>query len=127
MNHKPQSITISKAIDGFTKFKMAEGLSPRVVESYEWQLNKWLEHIGDRPVGEITSKDITGYLAWLRTDYQPKRFNGQTNPLSAKTIRNVWITLMSFFNWLDLELKTPSPVKGIPAPHKASPVDNWRL
>ena len=89
MNRGPQNLTILKAIDGFTKFKMAEGLSPGTVESYERLLNTWLEHIGDRPVGEITSKDITGYLAWLRTDYQPRRFNGQTNPLAGKTIRNV--------------------------------------
>jgi integrase/recombinase XerD len=116
MNRGPQSITISKAIDGFTKFKMAEGLSPRSVESYEWQLNKWLEHVGDRPVGEITSKDITDYLAWIRTNYKPRRFNGQTNPLAGKTLRNVWITFMSSFGWLNLEFKIPSPVKGIPAP-----------
>ena len=116
MNRGLQNLTILKAIDGFTKFKVAEGLSPRTVDSYERLLNTWLEHIGDRPVGEITSKDITSYLAWLRTDYQPRRFNGQTNPLAAKTIRNVWITFMSFFGWLNLEFKIPSPVKGIPAP-----------
>jgi integrase/recombinase XerD len=123
MNRGPQNITISKAIDGFTKFKMAEGLSPRSVNSYEFLLNQWLNHIGDKPVSEISSQDITAYLAWLRTDYQPRRFNGQTNPLSPKTIRNTWITLMSFFGWLNREFKIPNPVKGISAPRyqKAQP------
>jgi integrase/recombinase XerD len=60
------------------------------------------EHTGDKPVLEISSLEITAYLAWLRTDYQPRRFNGQINPISPKTIRNKWITLMAFFCWLTL-------------------------
>jgi len=123
MNRSSSNLIISKAIDGFVKYKMAEGLSPRSVNSYEFLLIQWLKHIGDKPASEISSQDITAYLAWLRTEYQPKRFNGQTNPLSPKTIRNMWITLLSFFGWLNREFKIPNPVKGIPAPRyqKAQP------
>jgi len=32
------SILISKAIDGFMKFKVAEGLSKRTIDSYEFTL-----------------------------------------------------------------------------------------
>jgi len=123
MNRSSSNLIISKAIDGFVKFKMAEGLSPRSVNSYEFLLNQWLKHIGDKPALEISSQDITAYLAWMRTDYQPRRFTGQTNPLSPKTIRNTWITLMSFFGWLNREFKIPHPVQGNSAPRyqKAQP------
>ncbi len=41
------SLLISLCIDGFVKFKNAEGLQPRTVDSYEWVLNKWLEKMGE--------------------------------------------------------------------------------
>jgi integrase/recombinase XerD len=48
MNHSTPGLLISKAIDGFLKFKTAEGLSQRTITSYEFTLNHWLKHIGDR-------------------------------------------------------------------------------
>ncbi len=88
-------LSISKAIDGFLKFKTAEGLSQRTISSYEFILSHWLETIGDRNVSDVQSSDLTGYLAWLRTEYKPVRFNGSSAPLSAKSIRNVWVTFRS--------------------------------
>jgi integrase/recombinase XerD len=70
------SLSLAKAIDGFLKFKTAEGLSPRTITSYEYTLNHWLKYIGDRSVSEIQASDLTGYMAWLRTEYKPVRFNG---------------------------------------------------
>jgi integrase/recombinase XerD len=42
MNRSSSNLFISKAIDGFMKYKMAEGLNPRSATSYEFQLNQWL-------------------------------------------------------------------------------------
>ena len=116
LSHRDTSLLISKSIDGFLKFKTAEGLSLRTITSYEYTLNHWLNYIGDRSVSEIQPSDLTGYLAWLRTDYKPVRFNGSTEPLSAKSIRNVWVTFRSFFGWLHVEFKYPNPAIEIPAP-----------
>ena len=116
MNRSSPGLLISKSIDGFLKFKTAEGLSLRTITSYEYTLNHWLNYIGDRSVSEIQASDLTGYLAWLRTEYKPVRFNGSTEPLSAKSIRNVWITFRSFFGWLHVEFKYPNPAIEIPAP-----------
>ncbi len=110
------SLSISKSIDGFLKFKTAEGLSQRTITSYEFTLNHWLKHIGDRNVSDIQPSDLTGYLAWLRTEYKPVRFNGSTEPLSAKSIRNVWVTFRSFFGWLHVEFKYPNPSIEVTAP-----------
>ena len=55
MNRNPSGLLFSLCIDGFVKYKTAEGLSQRTVDSYEWVLRKWMEKIGDQPVGKITS------------------------------------------------------------------------
>jgi integrase/recombinase XerD len=126
MNHSSPGLFISKSIDGFQKFKIAEGLSQRTVDSYEFVLQAWLKHIGDREVKEITASDITDYLAWLRTEYKPVRFNGSTEPLSPKTIRNVWVTFRSFFGWLKQEFKLPNPALEVNAPKfQVSPVEAY--
>ena len=116
MNRSSPGLSISKSIDGFLKFKTAEGLSHRTIASYEYTLNRWLSYIGDRDVSKVKSSDLTGYLAWLRTEYKPVRFNGSNEPLSAKSIRNVWVTFRSFFGWLYVEFKYPNPAKEITAP-----------
>ena len=116
MNRSSPGLLISKSIDGFLKFKTAEELSLRTITSYEYTLNHWLSYIGDRSVSEIQASDLTGYVAWLRTEYNPVRFNGSTEPLSAKSIRNVWITFRSFFGWLHVEFKYPNPAIEITAP-----------
>ncbi|RME59146.1 hypothetical protein D6779_04985 [Candidatus Parcubacteria bacterium] len=117
MNRRSEgSMPISKAITGFVNYKMAEGLSRRTVDSYQRVLTKWIEHQGDKLLHEVTPNDIRSYLSWLRTDYQPKRKNGKTHPLSRKTIRNVWVTLASFFRWASMEFGVDNPVDSVPAP-----------
>jgi integrase/recombinase XerD len=38
------------------------------------------------------------------------------NPCPPKTVRNIYVTLSSFFRWAGEEFKIESPMKGIPAP-----------
>jgi len=115
---------ISKAIVGFVNHKLAEGLTERSVNSYERLLNKWVEYEGDKGITEIETADIRNYLAWLRTEYIPQRYNGQTHKLSPKTIRNIWVTLASFFKWASLELDIDNPMLNIQAPKfQKSPVE----
>ncbi len=70
MNRSTPGLSISKSIDGFLKFKAAEGLSLRTMASYEYTLKRWVDYIGDRSVNEIQASDLTGYMAWLRTEYK---------------------------------------------------------
>lgn len=115
-SNKKFTLSISKAIDGFLKFKVAEGLSQRTVDSYEYYLNQWMNHIGDQDVAKIISSDLTNYLAWMRTEYKPKRWNGNEDPLSAKSLRNVYIALRAFYTWLNKEFNLPNPAKEINPP-----------
>ena len=91
------SLSLSKAIDGFLKFKTAEGLSQRTITSYEFTLGHWLKYIGDREVSEIQSSDLTGYMAWLRTEYKPRRWNGSS-----------WYTISDAQHTIQFEWKAAS-------------------
>lgn len=95
-SRKKVSILLSKATDGFLKFKLAEGLSNRTIPSYEYYLNQWIAHVGNIDAAKVTASDISHHLAWLRTEYKPRRWNGKTEPLSPKTIRNAYIALSVF-------------------------------
>ena len=57
---KKVSINLSKACDGFLKFKIAEGLSHRTIESYDYYLKQWIDHIGDQDVANIRPNDGMG-------------------------------------------------------------------
>ena len=125
MNHTPSgSLLLSKAIPGFINYKTTEGLSTRTIDSYERLLNKWLEHIGDQEIGKITAQDVVAYLSWLRNEYTPRRYNGKTHPLSPKSLRNVWVTLSSFYSWAAQELGVTQIMKSVPAPRiKKTPIE----
>jgi integrase/recombinase XerD len=116
MNHSSPGLLISKSIDGFLKFKTAEGLSVTTIVSYDHILNHWLAYAGDRPMADVTATDLTNYMAWLRTEYKPIRFNGSKAPLSAKSIRNVWVAFRSFFTWFHQEFNLPSPADDVTPP-----------
>ena len=104
MNRNPSgSLALNEALVGYLYFKTAEGLSDRSLKSCERILKKWIEYCGDVEIKSITSKDITKYLTWLRFEYVPKRFNGDKQALSPKTLRNIWIALSSFFAWASKE------------------------
>lgn len=127
MNRNPSgSFTLSKATTGFLNYKTAEGLAQRSIYSYERTLVKWVEFMGDCKVISVTSQEVSGYLSWLRTEYIPERLNGKTHPLSPKSVRNVWITLSSFFTWASHEFKLANPMKDVPAPRfKRAPVESF--
>ena len=116
MNRRPPGLLLSKCIVGFLQYKTAEGLSPNTIASYERMLNKWLDYRGDALIEDVTTQSIRAYLAWLRTEYKPQRKSGCQQPLSPKTIRNIWVALSAFFSWAKIEFEIPSPMNGVPAP-----------
>ncbi|MDX9991197.1 MAG: phage integrase N-terminal SAM-like domain-containing protein [Anaerolineales bacterium] len=122
MNHRPPgSLPVSKAIVGFLSFKTAEGLADRTIDSYQRQLQKWLEYLGDKDVATITVAELTQYFSWLRNEYVPHSFGGGKDRLSPKTLRNFWITLSAFFTWASKEFKMINPMKEVPSPKFKSP------
>ena len=108
---------LTKALVGFIQFKEAEGISPRTASHYKYDLDHWIKHLGDIAVKDVTTQQLREYLAYLRTDYVPKRRSGRNDkPLSGKTVRNVWVCLSSFFTWAAKEFHIPDPMDGVPTP-----------
>lgn len=116
MNRKSHGLFLSKAIPGFIQYKAAEALSPTTLRSYADDLKKWLDRTGDKEVTKVTTEDLRVFFVWLRTEYKPRRFDGNTTPLSPKTIRNIWESLSAFFTWACVEFEFPNPMKLVPAP-----------
>lgn len=118
MNRSPSSsMPLEKAITGFLNYKTAEGLSQRSVDSYKRILEQWAEYVGGKRVAQLTDHDINAYLVFMRTEYVPRRFGGDTSSLSPKTLRNIWITMSSFFTWAHTEFEMGNPMASVPAPH----------
>jgi integrase/recombinase XerD len=117
MNRSPSSsLPLKKAISGFLNYKTAEGLTDRSVDSYERILKQWAEYVGDKKIDQLSDQNLNSYLVYMRTEYIPQRFGGDTRPLSPKTLRNIWITMCSFFAWAKAEFRIENPMKSVPAP-----------
>jgi hypothetical protein len=85
MNHRSSgSLTLRKAIIGCSNHKTVEGLTERSVDSYKRDLEQWAAYAGDIEVAQITKQDIEAYLFYLRTEYVPHRFGGDTRALSPR-------------------------------------------
>lgn len=118
-------ISLSQAIEGFVKYKIAAGLSPRTVEAYEGHLIRLLERAGDIPLKDFTPSHVEDFIYWLRTGYDPQRFYDNSKPLSDKTIYNYWVTLKSFFTWaVSHDFIEDDPMENVPKPKfNEKPVD----
>ena len=116
MNRRSSGLLLSKAIEGFFNFKLAEAVSLGTIAGYRHDLKHFIEHVGDQNVENLTADTAREFLGWLRTDYKPKRFDGSTHPLSPKTLRNYWICLSSFFAWLNREFGYDDVMNKVPSP-----------
>jgi len=115
-NRGPSGFSVSTAVGGFLHAKAAEGLSPRTLHNYDRYLRTWVKWASDPPIGSVTANGIRSYLAWLRTEYKPHRFGGRTEPLSGKTLRNVYMFLSSFLAWASVEFKIADPTDRVQPP-----------
>jgi len=124
MNHRTSALKTEKAITGFLQHKAAEGCSTTTLISYTQYLKVWVKHVGEIDIGEIAATDLRAFLAWLRSDYKPRRFDGSGLPLSAKTLHNYWVALSAFFRWASTEFGLTQPRRSAPAPHcEEAPVE----
>jgi integrase/recombinase XerD len=81
----------------------------------------WESRDGQLSVDEIGTERVWSFLAWLRAEYKPKRFSGNEEPLSPKSIRNAWVTLCAFFRWAGTDFGMNNPMTSVPAPHFEKP------
>lgn len=89
----------SDAIQGFTLYIKSGVYSPAYVPTITGYINYMCKWLGDPDLDTITLQDWQQYFVHLRTDYKPKRINGDTSPLAEASIDNHWKIIRSFYNW----------------------------
>ena len=100
-------MNLTQAIDGFLLFKAAQGLRPKTLKLYRAHLAQLLDFHGDGPLDTLKTQNVADFLTFLRTQYRPKRWNGDLAPLSSQSIYNAWTALKSFTNWTHNNLGVP--------------------
>jgi integrase/recombinase XerD len=129
MNQRPTGLKVSKAIEGFLQYKLAEGLTPESVNGYQRDLKLWISFQGDFDVEKITSTQLLGFVNYLRTEYVPRRITGGNDrPLSDKTVYNFYVSLSALFTWASREFDIPNPMKKVPRPRvpEDTPVEPFK-
>lgn len=103
---------LSDALKGFVFSKVADGRSPHTVNGYKYFLGMMRDYLHDPHVTDIRLSDLRAFMAWLQTDYKPKRKSGDTSPLSHHSLDSYWIAIRAFFTWAeqDLELSDRPPL-----------------
>ena len=116
---------LADAISGFLTSMAADGYSQNTIIDYRKNLAKlgtFLEQ-RHRALEQVTLADLREFMSYLRTAYVPKRFNGDTSPMSEHTLANVWCSLRSFFRWcLNERLIEARPDLGLKQPKAQRPV-----
>jgi integrase/recombinase XerD len=112
---------LSHACAGFLLHKAAEGKSERTLTGYKTQLALLTTYLGDPEMAALDTAALRAFLAWLRTDYHSPRPIAAPAQLSAKTLRNYWITLRSFVTWAMAECAIPDIIKTLEPPEFQSP------
>lgn len=113
---------LSQAIEGFLYDFQANGNSDRTAKLYKLYLHKLDEFLDDQDVEQVTHDDLQDYMMYLRTDYKPFRFSGDTSPLSPSALDNHWKAFRSFFGWAERIMGIPRPDLHIGKPDYDLPV-----
>ncbi len=97
-----------KAIEGFSLYLRASGYSPSTVTLYMIALKNLCEFLGNPEVKKISTQDLQRFMVYLKEEYKPKRFGGNSQPLSGSSRQNSWKAIRIFFKWAAEELQLKS-------------------
>ena len=118
------AILFSKAIEGLSLARAADGYSKETLKIYQWALTQMASYLKNPEFKTITPEQVQSFYAFLQTDYIPKRSSGETGPLKPRSIENAWTAIRSFYNWATAEMGVKKrPDDGIKRPrYKAAEV-----
>jgi integrase/recombinase XerD len=100
---------LSQAAEGFLLYAASGVYSPTYIPTVRARLKVMTDFLGDPELAKIKPKDLQKFMAYLTTEYQPKRINGVTAPIIAATRDGYWKLIKAFYNWAarEFELKRP--------------------
>lgn len=67
---------LNKAIEGFRIARLADN----TLQRYEGCLEKLSKYLDNPEISDIDIRDLRDFMIWLRNDYKPVRFGGDTSP-----------------------------------------------
>jgi len=112
---------LSKAIEGYTIAKLADGFSENTINGYKTHYAQLIKFVGDVEVSKITSTQLSEFILYLRQDYKPRRLPGDESPYKTTTIRNAWCAVRSLFGWLNEEIHLERPDLDLHKPQVSYP------
>lgn len=116
-----KKLSLSQAIEGFLLAKSAEGKSHYTIRNLP-SISRLAGFLGDDPhFTDITTDDLRRFLNFLQDEYVPDPRN-PSRRLSAKTVRNTYITLSSCWTWAEQEFEARHAVRPIAIPEAAEKV-----
>jgi len=98
---------ITKALQGYEIWWLAEGYSPLTVTVYKSSLLILADFLADPDIHTITQRDLQRFFAHLNSDYQPKR--SDSGQLSQASLHRYHKAIRSFFKWAALDQGTGRP------------------
>jgi integrase/recombinase XerD len=106
---------LKDAIKGFLLDAAVE-YSPATIPPMRTYLNQFANYFENRDVNTITPEALRAYFAYLKHDYEPKRLNKKTGPLSGSALDNHWKSIRVFFKWSETNLQAHRPDINLPRP-----------
>jgi len=104
------NLTLKDAIEGYLIHAQAAGLSPHTIAIYRRRLHQMAKYLGaNTHLAAITSGDLERFMAYMRTEYRPRRASGNDAPLAPATLDNIWCAIRSFFRWANETMQLPRP------------------
>jgi len=82
---KPSSINLALASEGFMMACQARRLSIHTIADYKNTISKFIKHVGDMPMKDVTTSLVAAFLAGL--------------PHSEKTVLNYHVGLAALWTW----------------------------
>jgi integrase/recombinase XerD len=102
-------VKTSTALEGFKLFMSSGNYSQGTVRLYHDNLVHMIRFLNDPEVEKITLTDLQKFMTYMKTDYKPTRFSGDTSPISSSHLDNHWKAIRTFFRWSQDTLEVPRP------------------
>lgn len=87
-------ITVLETLPAYYRYLLDGGFSKYTPDDFTGDVKKFGVFLRDKPIKEITTKDIQGWISFLKTP-SPKG-----EGLSAKTVSRKLSALSNYFSWL---------------------------
>ena len=93
-------------LEAFLAALAAAGASEKTVKAYRAAISDFLEYIGDKPLREVSSSDVAGWV-YERLSRGVKRPREEDGRARRVTMHYYTLFLRGFFEWLKLDVKVP--------------------